>query len=137
MRKLTGRPTDVNGQSITSYSLMSSAVNDPDKLPIIYQAFSEVGQLSSFLGMKEMYTKGLRDNTTTGPYRVVKSNHVQYAIKMDKRRKPVLVLGPNGTTYEAADMQRPGYGGGNIKIYLNWTSEKGKQKAAVEESRRP
>lgn len=119
MRQLKGRPADINGQTITSFSLIQSAVNDPDKLPILYQAFKEEGVLSSFLGMKDMYTKGLRDNTTSGPYRVVKSNHVQFAIKMDKRRKPVLIEGPNGTTFDAVDMTRPGYNGMPFKMYLD------------------
>ena len=119
MKLIQGRPADINGQSINSYSLVQSAVNNPDKLPLVYQLYPEKSTISAFLGLKGMYTQGLRDGTTQGSYKVVKSNHVQYAIKMDKRRKPVFVLGPNGTTFEAIDMQKPGYGGIAFKIYLD------------------
>lgn len=119
MRILSGMPADINGESISSYSLINSAVNDPDKLPIVYQAFTGEASISSYLGLKGYFTKGLRDNTSQGSYRVVKSNHVQFAIKMDKNRKPLFILGPGGTTFVAVDQEKPGYGGTPFKIYLD------------------
>lgn len=119
MRLLRGMPQDINGDSISSYSLINAAINDPDKLPIVYQAFPGEARISSYLGLKGYYTKGLRDNTTQGNYRVVKSNHVQYAVKMDKNRTVRFVLGPTGTTYVAQDMLKIGIGGIGFKIYVD------------------
>lgn len=119
MRQLTGTPTDINGESISSYSLVERAINDPDKLPIVYQAFTGEAPISSYLGLKGYYTKGLRDNSSSASYRVVKSNHVQFAIKMDKNRKPLFIAGPTGATFLAVDATRPGYGLTPFKVYLD------------------
>lgn len=119
MRRLAGMPRDLNGESISSYNLIESAVNNPDKLPIVYQAFKGEAPLSAHLGLKGYFTEGLTDNTSKGNYRVVKSNHVQYAIKMDKNRKPLFVEGPNGRCFDAVDNDKPGFGQVPFKIYLD------------------
>lgn len=89
MRYLPGQPADINNESITSYSLMKAMVNNPDIIPTVYRLWGDdITPLSGMLSLKGMKTKGLFDGFSgKGPYRVVKSNHVQYAIENNDRRK--------------------------------------------------
>lgn len=87
MRYLPGQPQDIAHESITSYSLMSHAVADPDILPTVFSLYEEdITPITSFLNMKGMKSRGLFDNMKSGGYKVVKSNQVQYAIKNSKHR---------------------------------------------------
>ena len=91
MRILPGQPLDVAGESISSYSLIRAALNNPDVLPRVWQVFQEEeSPLSGILAMKGMTSKGLFDGMSTNRYRVVKSNHVMYPIKNTEVRKPII-----------------------------------------------
>lgn len=91
MRLLPGQPLDVAGESISSYSLIRAAVNNPDVLPRVWQVFAdEEAPLSALLAAKGLTSKGLVDGMNTSAYRVVKSNHVMYPIKNSDVRKPRL-----------------------------------------------
>ena len=53
MRYLPGKPSEISNESITSYSLMQHAVNNPDILPTIYTLWEgESTPLSSILNIK-------------------------------------------------------------------------------------
>lgn len=123
LRMLPGQPPDIAGESITSYSLMRNAIANPDRLPIVWQLFNDdVAPLSALLGMKGLYTKGLRDNTTTGGYRVVKSNHVMFPIKNTDRRKMYFVADSQGRTFvddANASTGKIGLGKAPFYIFLN------------------
>ena len=123
LRFLPGQPPDIAGEAITSYSLVRNAIANPDLLPLVWQLFKdEEAPLSALLGMKGLYTKGLRDNSTMGGYRVVKSNHVMFAIKNTDRRKLHFVPNANGVTYvddANAATGKIGYGKVPFYIWLN------------------
>ena len=92
MRYLPGQPKDIAHESITSYSLMSHAIADPDIIPTVFSLHEEdITPITSFLNMKGMKSKGLFDNMRTNQYKVVKSNVVQYAMKNTKQRKSRIV----------------------------------------------
>ena len=92
MRYLPGQPQDIAHESITSYSLMSHAVADPDILPTVFSLHEEdITPITSFLNMKGMKSRGLFDNMRSNAYIVVKSNVVEYAIKNTKMRKSRVV----------------------------------------------
>jgi len=115
MRLLPGQPADINHETINSYSLTKAMVNNPDFLTTIYRKYEKgIAPLSGFLDMKGMKSKGLFDGGTKGPYTVTKSNHVQYAIENNDRRKMRIkaVTFPNAgsaaTYYCAAYTTQPG-----------------------------
>lgn len=92
MRYLPGQPTDIAHESITSYSLMSHAIADPDILPTVFSLYEEdYSPITAILNAKGMKSRGLFDNMQKGGYKVVKSNVVQYAIKNTKHRKSRIV----------------------------------------------
>ena len=104
MRLLPGQPLDVAGESISSYSLIRAAVNNPDVLPRVWQVFAdEEAPLSALLAMKGLTSKGLVDGMNTSAYRVVKSNHVMYPIKNSDVRKPTIVNTDLSTIGGSAD----------------------------------
>lgn len=126
MRLLPGQPTDVAGESISSYSLINAAVTNPDVLPRVWEVFQdEESPLSGLLAMDGLTSKGLFDNMQSSKYRVVKSNHVIYPIKNTDIRKPRII--PITTTGEGYDCpQSPTEPGKNQSvIYIgldsNWT----------------
>lgn len=87
MRYLPGQPQDIAHESISSHSLMSHAIADPDILPTVFSLHEEeFSPVTAFLNMKGMKSKGLFDNMKSNSYNVVKSNVVQYAIKNSKHR---------------------------------------------------
>ena len=130
MRLLPGQPLDVAGESISSYSLIRAAVNNPDVLPRVWQVFAEEeAPLSALLAMKGLTSKGLVDGMNTSAYKVVKSNHVMYPIKNSDLRKPLIVDTTNLTgalangTYECpAYPTKPGMNQSVVYIALssNW-----------------
>ncbi len=92
MRYLPGQPKDIAHESITSYSLMSHAIADPDILPTVFSLWQEdVTPLSSILNMKGLKSRGLFDNMKASGYRVVKSNVVQFPMENSKKRKSRVV----------------------------------------------
>jgi len=123
MRLLPGQPLDVAGESISSYSLIRAAVNNPDVLPRVWQVFAdEEAPLSALLAAKGLTSKGLVDGMNTSAYRVVKSNHVMYPIKNSDVRKPRLI---------AADMTVVG-GAASATYYCPaYTTEPGKYQSVV------
>ena len=87
MRLLPGQPADLNQEDISSYNLMNRMVNEPDMIPTVFRKYGKhATPFTSFLAATGMQTKGLFDGLSTKNYRVVKSNHVMYAIKNDDRR---------------------------------------------------
>lgn len=92
MRYLPGQPKDISNESITSYSLMSHAVADPDILPTVFTLWEEeLTPITSILNLKGMKSKGLFDHFKGNNYRVVKSNVVQYPVENSKLRKSRIV----------------------------------------------
>lgn len=123
LRYLPGQPPDVAGESITSYSLVRNAIANPDLLPLVWQLFKDdEAPISALLGMKGLYTKGLRDNSTMGGYRVVKSNHVQFAIKNTDRRKLYFVADSQGRTYIDNVNGASAVGLGKVPFYIHLNS---------------
>ena len=116
MRLLPGQPLDVAGESISSYSLIRAAINNPDVLPRVWQVFQEEeSPLSGLLAGKTMTTKGLFDGMNSNRYRVVKSNHVMYPIKNSDVRKPIITA---ASTCPASPTQ-PGLNQSVIYVTLN------------------
>lgn len=128
MRYLPGKPSEISNESITSYSLMQHAVNNPDILPTVYTLWEgESTPLSSILNIKGLKSKGLFDGMSTKNFRVVGSNHVQYPIKNSDRRKMRLVARPDGKTWECEVYPtEPGKNQSVVKIYtdINWAGPK-------------
>jgi hypothetical protein len=92
MRLLPGQPTDVAGESISSYSLINAALTNPDVLPRVWEVFKEEeSPLSAILSQEGLTSKGLFDGMNGSKYRVVKSNHVIYPIKNTDVRKPRII----------------------------------------------
>lgn len=128
MRLLPGQPLDVAGESISSYSLIRAAVNNPDVLPRVWQVFgNEESSLSSLLAQKGLTSKGLVDGMNTSSYKVVKSNHVMYPIANSDVRKPIIVQanlsaigGSSLATYFCpAYPNKPGYRQSVVYLALN------------------
>ena len=124
MRLLPGQPTDVAGQSISSYSLIRAAINNPDVLPRVWEVFKEEeSPLSGILSMKGLTSKGLVDGMNSKSYRVVKSNHVMYPIKNSDLRKPLIATSPDvggGATFDCpAYPTTPGKNQSVIYLVLN------------------
>ena len=132
MRLLPGQPMDVAGESISSYSLIRAAVNNPDVLPRVWQVFgNEEAPLSALLAAKGLTSTGLVDGMNTSAYKVVKSNHVMYPIANSDVRKPSVVTadlssfgGSSSATYYCpAYPNKPGYRQSVVYVALNsnWT----------------
>jgi hypothetical protein len=126
MRLLPGQPADLVGKDITSFSLTNAAINNPDVLPRVYQAFydEEYSPLSAILAEKGYFTKGLREGTWTSKFRTMGSNHIMYPIASSQKRKSLFVSNTTGITfYCAAYPTKPGYRKSIITVYLNnnWT----------------
>lgn len=128
MRLLPGQPMDVAGESISSYSLIRAAVNNPDVLPRVWQVFAnEEAPLSALLSAKGLTSKGLVDGMNTSAYRVVKSNHVMYPIANSDVRKPLVVSADlsafggssDATFYCPAYPNKPGYKQSVVYVALN------------------
>lgn len=123
MRLLPGQPLDVAGESISSYSLIRAAVNNPDVLPRVWEVFrEEETPLSGILAGKGMTSKGLFDGMSTNKYRVVKSNHVMYPIKNTDLRKPLITTAPSkftGSFSCPASPTEPGKNQSVIYLALN------------------
>jgi hypothetical protein len=137
MRYLPGQPADIIQESISSYSLIKAMVNNPDIIPTVYRLWGDdITPLSAMLSLKGMKTKGLFDGSAKGPYRVVKSNHVQYAIENDDRRKMRIkaVTFPNAqstaTYYCAAYTTQPGYN--QSSVYIGFDSNYAGPKTVLE-----
>ena len=122
MRLLPGQPADLVGQSITGYALTKLAINNPDILPRIYQAFSpeEYSPISSMLAERGYFTKGLREGAWTQKFRPVASNHVMYRIASSQKRKILIAANDSGITYSSSSYaSMPGYRGTPFFIYTN------------------
>jgi len=122
MRYLPGQPKDIANESITSYSLMSHAVADPDILPTIFTLWEEeYTPLTSLLNLKGLKTKGLHDNMKASGYRVVKSNVVQFPIENTKHRKSRIVR-----WFSDSHPTMPGFMQSVINVVLdnNWVGPK-------------
>lgn len=129
MRLLPGQPQDVVGESITSYSLMRAAVNNPDILPRVWQVFNEedTAPLSAILAGKGYATKGLREGTFNDRFRTVGSNCVMYPIASSEKRKFRVASNANGLTfYSAAYPTQPGKNQTPFFVYFdsNWARPK-------------
>lgn len=132
LRLLPGQPKDIAGESITSYSLIKAAVNNPDVLPTVWRLFAEEDStLTGLIAAKGLYTKGLRDNMSENQnsygYRVVKSNHVIYPIANTDKRKCTFVDNGNGVAFTSdAYPTKPGYNQTPFYFWLdsNWTRPK-------------
>jgi len=129
MRLLPGQPQDVVGESITSYSLMRAAVNNPDMLARVWQVFNDedTSPLSAILADRGYFSKGLRVGTWNDKFRAVGSNHVMYPIASSEKRKFRVAENANGITfYSAAYPTKPGYKGTPFYVYFdsNWARPK-------------
>lgn len=128
MRYTPGYNPTMSQESITSYSLIRHAINDPDVLPTVFSLYhDEETPLSDILNMKDMKTKGLFEGMYSDKYRTVGSNHVQYAIASTDVRKCRFKAKADGTTYESkAYPSTPGKNNTPFYIYLdsNWAGSK-------------
>lgn len=120
MRLLPGTPSEVSGESISSYSLINAAITNPDVLPRVWEVFKEEeSPLSGILAAEGMTSKGLFDNMQNSSYKVVKSNHVMYPIKNSDIRKPKIVH-INGKGFDCpAYPTEPGKNQSVVTIFLN------------------
>lgn len=128
MRLLPGYNPTMSQESISSFSLIQHAINDPDVLPTIFSGYNEEETpLSSILNMEGMKTKGLWDGMQTNKYRTVGSNHIQYAIEASDVRKCRFRANSAGKTFESsAYASYPGKNFTPFYIYLdsNWAGPK-------------
>lgn len=131
LRLLPGQPTDIAGESISSYSLIKAAVNNPDVMPTVWKLFPEEASFTALLALKGLYTKGLKDGMTENQnrygYRVMKSNHVMYPIANSDERKCTFVDNGSGVAFISyAYSTKPGYMQSPFYIYLdtNWARPK-------------
>lgn len=122
MRLLPGQPTEIAGESITSYSLVNAAINNPDVLPRVWEVFREedASPLSGLLSLKGLKTVGLREGMVTNKFRTVGSNHIMYPIANAEARKIRIVSNALGKTFISdAYPTRPGYMGTPFYIFLS------------------
>lgn len=121
MRYLPGQPTDISNESISSRNLLDAAVVNADILPTIFSLWEgRETPLSSLLNIKGLKTKGLFDGFTGNSMRVVKSNHVQYAIKNSDKRKLRFRADSTGKTWScAAYPSEPGKNGSIVVVHLD------------------
>jgi hypothetical protein len=129
MRLLPGMPEEVAGESITSYSLINHAQNNPDILPRVWQVFKddEGSPLSAILASKGLFTKGVREGEFKGGFKPVSSNKVLYPIRNSLMRKSTISTGPDGKSYSCDQSPtQPGLNGSVIYLYLdnNWPRPK-------------
>lgn len=130
MRLLPGQPTDIAGESITSYSLVNQAINNPDVLSRVWQVFKDEDDspISAFLATKGYFTKNVREGIFNNKFRVVGSNHVLFPIANTMARKIYIARAGNGKTFEGGygGTTKPGLGGQPFWIYLssNWARPK-------------
>jgi hypothetical protein len=130
MRLLPGQPTDIAGESITSYSLVNAAINNPDVLSRVWQVFKDEDEspISAFLASKGYFTKNVREGIWNNKFRVVKSNHVMYPIANTMARKIYVARSAGGKTFEGGygGTTTPGKGLQPFYIYLtnNWARPK-------------
>lgn len=125
MRYEPGFNLEMSNESITSFSLIERCVNDPDILPTAFSLGDETGDspLTAILNEKGLKTKKLFDGMSSKKYRVVSSNHVQYAIESSDKVKLRFVENENGVTFVCdAYATEPGKYQSIVKIYLdsNW-----------------
>jgi len=129
MRYLPGQPRDIANESISSHSLMDAAVANADILPTVFELWKEEeSPLTSLLNVKGMKTTGLFDGMVNKNYRVVKSNHVQYAIKSSDKRKLRIRSNPDvgATFYSPTYPTQPGFNQTPFYIFCdsNWAGPK-------------
>lgn len=128
MRYLPGQPSEMAHESTSSKSLIKYMINDPDVLPTVFELYKgEETPLSTILNWKGLKTNGLIEGMKTSKYRVVGSNHVQYAIKNTDVRKMRFVKNSSGVTFNCyAYPTMPGYKTSLIYGYLdsNWAGPK-------------
>jgi hypothetical protein len=138
MRLLPGQPQDVIGESITSYSLMRAAVNNPDILPRVWQVYNDedTSPLSAILAEKGYTTKGLREGTWNDRFRTVGSNHVMYPIASSDKRKFRVASNASGLTfYSAAYPTKPGYRGTPFYVYFDSNLARPKEVVELDDNR--
>lgn len=125
LRLLPGQPEDIAGESISSYSLVKAAVNNPDVLPTVWRLFpEEESPLTALIAMKGLFTKGLRDGMSENQngygYRIVKSNHVIFPIANTDKRVCAFVDNGTGVAFVCdAYPTKPGYRQAPFYIWLD------------------
>lgn len=129
MRLLPGQPTEIAGESISSYSLMNAAIANPDVLSKVWQVYpsEDESPISAFLASKGYFTKNVREGLWNNKFRVVKSNHVIYPIANAMARKIYIASDGEGRTFICdAYPDQPGKNGTPVYIYLsnNWARPK-------------
>jgi len=128
MKYLPGQPADIANESISSRNLVDAMVANADILPTVYTLFEgQETPFSSLLALKGLKTKGLFDGFTGKSMRVVKSNHVQYAIKSSDKRKLSFKADSTGKTFSCdAFPTKPGKDQSEVTIHLdtNWAGHK-------------
>jgi len=124
MRLLPGGVQTVAMESITGKLLIEAGINNPDKIPTVFRIFQdEESDLLSILDIKGLKTKNLNFATNDSNYRTVGSNHIQYAIANDDRRKIHFKTNVYGVTYESdAYPTEPGKNQTPFYVYVdsNW-----------------
>lgn len=129
MRLLPGQPTEIAGESITSYSLVNAAINNPDVLSRVWQVYpkDDESPISAFLASKGYFTKNVREGIWNNKFRVVNSNHVIYPIANVMARKIRIIANAEGKTFVSdAYPSEPGKNGTPFYVYLsnNWARPK-------------
>lgn len=128
MRYLPGQPSDISNESISSRNLLDAAVVNADILPTVFELWSgDETPFTSLLNIKGLKTKDLFDGMSSKAYRVVKSNHVQYAIKSSDLRKVRFVSNTSNVTFLSdAYATEPGKNQTSFYIWLdsNWAGPK-------------
>ena len=128
MRYLPGQPQDIANESISSRNLIDAAVANADILPSVFTLYEgEESPFASLLNLKGLKTKGLFDGMSTDRIRVVKSNHVQYAIKSSDKRKMRFKADSKGVVWSCeAYPNEPGKNQSLINFNLdsNWAGHK-------------
>lgn len=125
-----GAPQEFANQTPTSHELIRFMINDPDILPGVATLWrGELTPFSSLLADRGLTSRGLYTGLQSKNYKVVGSNHVQYAIQHSDRR--VLRFMPcteaDGETYLCDPYpNEPGKYQTLFNIYLdsNWFSPK-------------
>lgn len=127
MRYISG-PQEFANQTPTSHELVKYMINEPDILPGVMTLWKgEITPFSSLLAERGLTSRGLFTGLNNKNYRVVGSNHVQYAIQHSDRRLLSFVKGPAGTTFKCdAYPNEPGKFQTIIDVYSNsnWISPK-------------
>lgn len=128
MRYLNSGPQEFANQTPTSHELIKYMVNEPDILPGVMTLHrGELTPFSSLLAERGLTSRGLFTGLQNKNYKVVGSNHVQYAIQHSDRRLLQFVAGPGNVTHSCdAFPLEPGKYETIVDIYLNsnWFSPK-------------